>query len=73
MDYFIKLKLWAWFETYYQPEKLIRKEDLDSGFKQRYFNSLVEDVEKHGSCCISKFDSTIGRQVYFTEDPNKIL
>jgi len=73
MDYFVKLKLWAWFESYYQPEKLIKNESIDPGFKQRYFKSLFKDLRERGTCAISKFDSVTGRQIYFSDDPNKIL
>lgn len=73
MDYFTKLKLWAWYESYYQPEKLERNESIEKGFKQRYFKSLCDDLKKSGECAISKFDSVTGKQVYFNEDPNKIL
>lgn len=73
MNYFTKIKLWAWYESYYQPEKNDKNEAIDPGFKQRYFNSLINDLEKTGKCAISKFDSVTGRQIYFTEDPNKIL
>jgi len=73
VDYFTKLKLWAWYESYYQPEKLIKNELIEHGFKQRYFNGLCRDLTEKGQCAISKFDSTIGRQIYFKEDPNHIL
>lgn len=73
MDYFTKLKLWAWYESYYQPEKLEKNEDIETGFKQRYFNGLVNDLINTGKCAISKFDSVTGKQIYFTEDPNKVL
>lgn len=73
MDYFTKLKLWAWYESYYQPEKLERNEAIEKGFKQRYFNNLCNDLKERGKCAISKFDSVTGKQIYFTEDPNKIL
>lgn len=73
MDYFLKLQLFAWFEMYYQPEKLERLEKVDPGFKQRYFNSLSKDLKEKGWCAISKFDSTIGRQVEFKEDPNNLI
>ena len=73
MDYFTKLKLWAWYESYYQPEKITYREQYDKDFKQKYFNSLVVELKERGKCCISKWDSTTGKQVYFTEDPNKIL
>lgn len=73
MNYFTKLKLWAWYESYYQPEKLERNEAIEKGFKQKYFNSLCKDLKENGKCAISKFDSVTGKQIYFTEDPNKIL
>lgn len=73
MDYFTKLKLWAWYESYYQPEKLERIKIIDPEFKQRYFNSLVSDLKERGECCISKWDSVTGKQIYFSDDPNKIL
>lgn len=73
MDYFTKLKLWAWYETYYQPEKLLKNESIEKGFKQRYFKSLCNDLINTGKCAISKYDSTTGKQVYFTEDPNQLL
>lgn len=73
MDYFTKLKLWAWFEGYYQPEKLLRNEINQPGFKLMYFNSLAKDLKERGKCAISKFDSITGTQIYFSDDPNKIL
>jgi hypothetical protein len=73
ISYFTKLKLWAWYEAYYQPEKINKNCLIDNDFKQRYFNSLKEDLKQTGKCCISKFDSVTGIQVYFTDDKNMIL
>jgi len=73
MDYFTKLKLWAWYESYYQPDKIIKNETIDPGFKHKYFNSLVEDMTNTGRCAISKFDSVTGKQIYFSDDPNNVL
>lgn len=73
MDYFTKLKLWAWYESYYQPEKIDKNELIQPGFKDNYFKSLCNDFKNTGKCAISKWDSVTGKQIYFTEDPNKIL
>lgn len=73
MDYFTKLKLWAWYESYYQPDKIIKNESIEPAFKQRYFEGLVRDYLNTGKCCISKFDSITGKQIYFDDDPNRIL
>ena len=70
IDYIVKLRLQGWFEAYYRPDKL---KDLGEGFKQQYLNSLISDFERTGKCCISKFDSITGLQVYFTDDPYHIL
>lgn len=73
MDYFTKLKLWAWFEGYFQPSQIKRREIWSPNFKQEYFNSLAKDLQERGECCISKYDSITGEQIYFSDDPNKIL
>lgn len=73
MKYITKLRITAWFESYYQPDKLKRNELLDPGFGERYLNGLLRDFKQTGKCAISKFDSTIGLQIEFDNDPNRIL
>lgn len=73
MDLIDRFKLKAWFETYYQPDKLSKREENDPGFSDGYLKGLEEDFTKNGRCAISKFDSITGTQIYFPEDPNKML
>lgn len=70
MDWITRFRIVGWFEAYYQRDKLKNKE---SGFRDRYINSLIEDFEKTGKCSISKFDSITGKQIDFDNDPNQVL
>lgn len=73
MDYFNRLKVTGWVDAYYQPEKMKQRELNDPGFRERYIDSCIQDIKIRGKAAISKFDSITGNQVYYTEDPCKIL
>lgn len=72
-DYILKLRISGWFDAYYQPEILKQREIYQPGFRELYIDSLIADFEKYGKCCISKFNSITGDQIYFDNDPNKVL